>query len=186
MIWCAIIHSIKIQYMYIRYKAYLSILLLFIVNSLTAKDSITVYLFLLDECRICQELMPEINKIYLENKNDFGFVGVFPNFSSKKEGIENFKNKYGVSFPTKTDYFKQLSHKFGATVTPEVIVYNESQKQLLYQGAINDLFYAPGKRKHFVSNNYLNDVLSDIKGNTPIKKNKTESIGCFINFNDFN
>lgn len=151
---------------------------------MSGRDSITVYLFLLDECRICQELAPEINSIYSTYGNEIGFIGLFPNFSSKKKGIDGFKEKYEIKFNTKTDYFKTQANRFEATILPEVILYNETQKKIIYRGAINDLFYSPGKRRQIVTKNYLKDALmASINGKQPAIK-ESQPIGCFINFND--
>lgn len=152
---------------------------------MSARDSLTVYLFLLDECRICQEMAPELNRIYQDCQGkQIGFLGVFPNFSSKKKGIEKFKSKYEIKFETKTDYFKKMTNRFNATVLPEVILYNETKKTVVYRGMINDLFYAPSKRRHHVNHHYLRDAIyASLLGRKP---NISESIpiGCFINFND--
>ncbi len=140
---------------------------------------------MLDECRICQELAPELNEIYdTYHSQEIGFVGVFPNFSSKPKGIQAFKSKYKVIFKTKTDYFKKLTHRFNATVLPEVIVYNETKEAIIYRGLVNDLFYSPGKRRHNVINHFLRDALDDTIKEQPIRVAETMPIGCYINFND--
>ncbi len=115
---------------------------------------------------------------------EIGFLGLFPNFSSKKKGIETFKEKYNIKFNTKTDYFKSQAQRFEATILPEVIVYNESQKKIIYRGAINDLFYTPGKRRQMVNKSYLRDALiASLNGKQPAIR-QSQPIGCFINFND--
>lgn len=116
--------------------------------------------------------------------NEIGFIGLFPNFSSKKKGIEAFKEKYNIKFNTKTDYFKTQAQRFEATILPEVIVYNETQKYIIYRGAVNDLFITPGKRRQIVSKSYLRDALiASLNGKQPPVK-QSQPIGCFINFND--
>jgi hypothetical protein len=162
----------------------MAIVLLIANNNIAAKDSISVYIFLLDECRICQELTPEINALYDTYGSSNGFVGIFPNFSSKQKGIQAFKEKHNIRFNTRTDYFKLVSKKFEATVLPEVIVYNETKQTIIYRGAINDLFLSPGKRKHFVTHHYLRDALKATQQNSKPSIKETQPIGCFINFND--
>ncbi len=158
---------------------------LFFGTTGVSRDSVTVYLFLLDECRICQELAPEINAIHQEYAlKKVGFMGLFPNFASKPAGIEKFKKKYKLIMQTKTDYYKKWSHKFNAEILPTAVVYNESQQKVEYIGAINDLFYKPGKRKSQASKHYLRDALNHvIQGKSP-EIQSTQAIGCFINFND--
>ena len=160
------------------------LLLLPAVSDAGKRDSITVYLFLLDECRICQESAPEINEIYTKYKNKAGFVGIFPNFSSKPAAIELFKKKYGIQFATKTDYSKNQTNRFSATVLPEVVVFNESKSEILYRGAISDLYYSPGKRKQSPARHFLLDALDQWFLNQPIRIAETRPVGCFININD--
>lgn len=125
-----------------------------------------------------------MNAIYDQYKSDFSFIGFFPNFSSKKKGIDAFKEKYKIRFNTKTDYFKTQANKLNATVLPEVVVYNEITKEIIYRGAINDLFLSPGKRRQFVKNNYLRDALDAVLNDLAPKVKETQPVGCFINFND--
>lgn len=162
----------------------LSVLVSFFALETQAGDSITIYIFLLDECRICQEISPELNSIYDTYKNKYSFCGIFPNFSSKQKGIDKFKEKYKIRFYTKTDYFKTLTHKFKASVLPEVVIWNETTKQIEYRGAVNDLFVTPGKRRSSAQNHYLEDALEALnKGERPAIQ-QTDPIGCYINLND--
>lgn len=165
----------------------LSTILLVILCRISSfsSDSITVYLFLLDECRISQELAPEINAIHKEYATqNIGFLGLFPNFASKPEGIEKFKKKYQITIQTQNDYNKAYAHKFNAEILPTAVVYNETEQKIEYMGGINDLFYKPGKRKAQVTKHYLRDALNNILlGKTPEIKS-TQAIGCFINFNE--
>jgi peroxiredoxin len=149
-----------------------------------SKDSISVYFFLLDECRICQEMTPEINRLYHEFGSSMGFRGIFPNFSSKEEAINQFKQKYKIKFQTQMDYSKEISSKFNATVLPEVVVFNENTQTVLYRGAINDLFYKPGKRRQHIKHHYLKEALIAIRGGKLPELTQSTPIGCFINFND--
>lgn len=160
-------------------------LLFFRHANATPNDSITIYIFLLDECRISQEVAPEINKLYDEaSQIGMGFIGLFPNHASTQEGIQHFVKKYRLHFPVKEDYQKEFAKKLGATIMPEVVVYNETQKQILYKGLINNLYYAPGKRRHRITEHYLKDVIFALhQGLTP-RISQTEAIGCFINFSE--
>ena len=163
-----------------------TILIIFVtITKSFSSDSITVYLFLLDECRICQELAPEINAIHQEfTKKNIGFIGLFPNFASKQVGIDKFKKKYNITLHTRTDYYKKIAQKFNAEILPTAVVFNETNQKIEYIGAINDLFYKPGNRKAQSTKHYLRDALSSIiKGVSPEVKS-TQPIGCFINFND--
>ncbi len=159
----------------------LGIVLFFCLSGpLCGKDSITVYIFLLDECPICQEATAELNSLYALKSTKTGFLGVFPNFVSKPQQISAFKRKFNIKFPTKTDYGKTLVMRFGATALPEVIVYNETKKKVLYRGCIDDRYTAPTKRKYHVSYQYLREALTSIANNRSIIIASTKPIGCVI------
>ena len=150
----------------------------------SSQDGITVYIFLHDACVISQYYTLPLREIHEQYANDsIRFVGLFPNFSSKKEKIEAFKEKYKIPFELKTDYFHTKTKAFGATVTPEVVVYNESTKEILYQGRIDNSFFQVGKRRRVTTTSELKDVLEAISNNQPIPIAETEAIGCLIEKN---
>lgn len=149
------------------------------------EDSITVYLFLLDECVICHSYMPLINELFLDYQSeDIQFVGIFPNTSSKYAGIEKFKQTHDIQFVLKTDHYKKLSRYFDVKVTPEVVVYRHRDQQILYQGRIDNNFVQIGKRRRVVTTHELANALQSIVENQVIEVKNTESVGCFINFNE--
>ena len=112
--------------------------------------------------------------------NHIQFIGLFPNLSSKLDKIEAFKKEYAIPFELKTDYYHTLTESFGASVTPEVVVYNESKAKILYKGRIDDSYARVGKRRRVTTGTELNDVLEAIKNNQPILTNNTPAVGCFI------
>jgi len=122
-----------------------------------------------------------MNELHEEYASDaVAFVGLFPNHFSTESGIRNYKEKYSIPFPLKREYFQTKTKLFGATITPEVVVYNESKKQILYQGRIDDSYYKIGRRRQVITTNELEDVLSSItKGEKP-KVESIKPIGCFI------
>lgn len=164
-------------------------LLSFGSKNLSAQDPIApkfvVYIFLSDECPICQYYTPTLNKLYQDYKSDsIQFIGIFPNFASKPSKIEGFVQKYNIEFPTKHDYYKSLTSKFNASVTPEVIVFNQIDKSVLYQGRIDNSYVNLGKRRRVVTKHELKDVLDAIVlGKVKIQE-PVKSIGCFINMSD--
>ncbi len=145
------------------------------------QDSITVYIFLHESCVISQYYTLPLKKLHKEYANEnIQFIGLFPNFSSKPNQIEAFKEKYQIPYELKTDYFHKKKEKFEATVTPEVVVYNESKGQLIYRGRIDDAYARVGKRKRVTTTSELKNVLESIRNNQPIIVSNTQAIGCFI------
>ena len=153
--------------------------------SLTAQeysDSISVNFFLLDECRISQNISGEI--IHVRDNFDeetFIYACYFPNKSSTSEKIEVFLEDYNIAIPYYTDYNKVKTEFYGATIAPEVVVYDEKSQQLLYRGRIDNSFDKVGSRRRVVTSRDLREVLAAIKNKEAIKVKETQAIGCFIN-----
>ncbi len=146
------------------------------------QDSITVYIFLHESCIISQYYTLPLLELHTEYASEkIQFIGLFPNYSSKPEKIEAFKEKYKIPFELKTDYLKVETERFGATITPEVVVYNESNDKILYKGRIDDAYVRVGKRKRVTHTSELKDVLEAIVHNNSIAVSETKAIGCFIN-----
>lgn len=149
-----------------------------------SRDSLTVYIFLLDECRISQEMTPHLNQIYELYGKQVGFTGIFPNKATSENGMQRFIDKYRIKFPVKLDHDKVWAKKWKATVLPEVVLVNESTQTVIYRGLINDLYLRPGKRRHNIKNHYLRVAIEEfLVGNKP-SVTVTTPVGCFINFQD--
>lgn len=176
----------------INYKKYKNVMKILIVGILFLKtsftkaqiysDSISVNFFLIDECRISQDITNEIN--YVANhfvQKQFNFNGYFPRTTSTEEKIENFIKEYDLKILCFTDYDKLKTKFYGATIAPEVVVYDEKNQTLIYRGRINNSFADLGRRRRVVSSFDLRIVLEDI-----LKQQKTnvianQAIGCYIN-----
>ena len=159
--------------------------ILFIGTTLSAKntsDTISVYIFLHEEYVISQYYTLSLKELHAQYANDaIQFIGLFPNFSSKKDKIQAFKEKYELPFALKTDYFKTKTQLFDAQVTPEVVVYNENKKVILYQGRIDNTYFRVGKKRTITTTSDLADALEAIVTQQPITVANTQPIGCFIN-----
>ena len=151
-----------------------------------ASDSLTVYIFLHDECIISQFYTPQLSEYYNQyHSKKIGFVGYFPNFSSKPARIKAFGEKYRLEFPLKQDYYKDWTKKFGITITPEVAVWDHRSDRLLYRGRIDDSYVRVGKRKQHPQHEDLKAIIESwLSGHPPTSTIETKSIGCFINFAD--
>ena len=145
-------------------------------------DSITVYVFLHESCVISQYYTLPLREMHQEYAHEqIQFVGLFPNSSSKYSKIQAFKKNYQIPFELKTDYNHTLTEALGATVTPEVVVYHEAQKKILYKGRIDDAYARVGQKKRVISTSELKDALEAIRNKQPIPISETKAVGCFIN-----
>ena len=148
------------------------------------KDSITVYIFLHESCRISQYYSLPLRKLHEQYANEYlQFVGVFPSPNSTSEKIKAFKDAYNIPFTLEADHYHQRTEALGATVTPQVVVFNETDRDILYTGRIDDSYARVGQRKRVNTSSELKDVLEAIKNNTPILSENAPAIGCFIGKN---
>ncbi|MEO1260070.1 MAG: hypothetical protein AAFZ15_14850 [Bacteroidota bacterium] len=144
-------------------------------------DNFTVYIFLGEECIISQQytlLLRQLHSTYSSDR--VNFIGLFPNPSSNEKKMETFKGKYQLPFELKQDFLQQEMDRFGIKVTPEVVVFNESKKEVVYQGRIDNMFFRVGKRRTVTTTSELEDVLEKIKNQELIIFHKTQAVGCFI------
>jgi len=155
-----------------------------VVKAQLYSDSITVNFFMLDECKISQNMTAEINALYSEFNNEFSFMSYWPNFSSKPDNIKKFEERYRLELPSQTDYYKTQAKKYGATVAPEVVVYDEGNNKFLYRGRIDNSYEKIGQRRRVVTDRSLYKALSQIKSQSIITEPITIAIGCFINFKE--
>ncbi|PHI19547.1 hypothetical protein CEQ90_12675 [Lewinellaceae bacterium SD302] len=142
---------------------------------------ITVYLFLHEDCLISQYYTVTLNELVEEfSSEQITFQGIFPNESSTELGMLMFAEKYGVDFPLQQDHGSDLANTFGATITPEVVVYDEDHKVILYQGRIDNSYQRIGRRRRVVTQHELQEVLESIRANEPVATRPAAAVGCFI------
>ncbi len=146
------------------------------------EDSITVYVFMLEDCLITQFYTPQLRSLYREfSPYNIRFEGLFPNKYSKPEKIDSFRIAYEIPFELKTDYFQKKTNLMGATVTPEVCVYNHTYNEIIYKGRIDNAYYKVGKKRGVTNTAELKEVLEAIVRGEPVLIPDTEAVGCIIN-----
>ena len=119
-----------------------------------------VLIFLAPLCPICQNMSFDLRQL----EKDFAgepveFVGVFPNASTTEAQIATFQQTYGLDMTMGKDT-AHWAEALGARWTPEVFVLDEADS-VVYQGRINDRYFAPGKRKPKTKRRDLDAALRD-------------------------
>lgn len=108
------------------------------------------------------------------------FQGVYTSPVIRKREIKNFHEKYKIPFPGEIDKGYSLANRWDTTVTPEVVM-TSPIGQILYQGAIDNWYYALGKNRPEPTEHYLKDALDAFLAGKTIEKKRTEAVGCLIN-----
>jgi len=144
-------------------------------------DSLTVYLFLLEDCKITQAYTDRLGELCREFAGPgMGFIGLFPNPVSDEATIDAFATRYGLPFPCTLEGAMARARDFRVRVTPEVVVYDERARAVRYQGRIDDLFVRVGKRRRVVGSHDLRDALLALKEGRPLERQRTPAVGCLL------
>ena len=146
----------------------------------TLEKRLNAYVFLSDECPMCQGYAPVLNQLAADFKDKgVDIIGVFPNYYATDSSILAFKTEYSITFTTIKDSAFQLTNRFNASITPQVFLENRGG-ELLYAGQIDNAYFRAGKRRGTTSENYLKTAIEAVLNNQKPTIEKTQSIGCVI------
>lgn len=145
-------------------------------------DSALVYVFLSETCPICKSVTLELRDLHRDLQNrPVKITGVFPGtWSSTRQTRAEFARKYRLDFPLTADARQELVRKYGATITPEVIMVSSRTGNILYRGMINNGFESVGRRRQVITERYLHDALMQFLAGQPVTSSQTRPVGCFI------
>jgi len=136
--------------------------------------------FLSPECPLSQNYCLVLNNLQKKYKDQVKIIGVFPGDEFDDSTCSNFQQKYKVGFQLVKDPVKKLTRMIGATITPEVFLL-DSNRKILYKGAIDDWVVSLGQKKAAPENNYLENAIRHYTDHQVITPSVTRAIGCFIN-----
>jgi thiol-disulfide isomerase/thioredoxin len=158
-------------------------LLLFCLVSLSAHSDWHVYVFIAEECPICNYMGKPLQQIAKKYEDKVAFHAVFPVRNSNYKTSQLFKEQYDLlNFETLLDKDQAISKKLGARVTPEVVI-TDADGEVRYRGRINSAYYAPGKMKHSSIKNDLDDALAQLISGKEIPQPWPSAVGCYITMN---
>jgi peroxiredoxin len=159
------------------------ILLFCSLNSFASKsDSVQVYIFLSETCPICQSVTLNLKAIISEfESKGVAFTAVYPNVNvSNKNSIEKFNRKYNLNIRSLLDENQNVTKKYAATITPEIVVVNSQSEKVIYRGKIDNGFEAIGKKRTVITEHYLKNALISKLNNQEIGIKETKPVGCYI------
>ncbi len=144
-------------------------------------DSLTLYLFLLEDCKITQAYTDRLQDMHDRyDPKGVRFVGLFSNPISTDSTVAAFTAKYGIPFPCSIDVRSEMARILGVTVTPEVVLYDERNHAILYQGRIDNLYERVGQRRQVVTSFELEAALHAVTHQQPVPIPRTQAVGCYL------
>lgn len=163
-----------------RKLSYIVLFLFALASNLQSKEKLQLFIFLSEECPISQYYANEINRIDSIYKNDMELICIFPMKSSSNEKIAKFKKTFKTNFRTNLDSNQLIAKKYNATTTPEAILLSDGK--VIYQGCIDDKYFALGKRRNKVRNHFLTLAINQALLKKEIQTPATKAIGCSITY----
>jgi hypothetical protein len=140
----------------------------------------SVLAFVTSECPISNQYLPELQRI----EQAFAAQGVrfwlvYPNQSDSVSKIRAHIAAYGTGMRALRDPEHRLVKRAGASVTPEVAVFDRTQT-LAYAGRIDDRYAAFGVSSIHPHVHDLQDALSAVLASKRPAQAHTAAVGCSI------
>ena len=163
------------------YRLYtILLILLFGSQAMTGQTNYTAYVFMAEECPVCNYLGKTLNRLSAEYSDEVKFVAVFPQRRSHIKSASQFKKKYDLNlFTIKIDHDRVITDRYNASATPEVVLVN-NKDEILYQGRVNDSYAAPGRMRHGKVTEDLEIAIQNAIANRITTKPWPDPIGCYI------
>ena len=148
----------------------------FFLFSLVTLAQTEVHVYLLEDCPMAQFYGPTFRELQRESP-ETRWIFIFPN-SSDSLAAQNYLQKHRLRaaatlLETASASIWKKDQPFA--VSPSVVVWN--QQNLVYRGAIDDAFAAPGKRRMIYQNHYLIEAIANPKN---VEKKSVQPVGCLL------
>jgi redoxin len=138
-----------------------------------------VFVFATMDCPISNRYAPELQRLGREFEPDVAFWLVYPDSSLSPAGIQQHVKEFSYSFPVLRDTEHALVRLTGATVMPEVAVFDRSQR-LVYRGRIDDRVVTFGTIRAEPTKRDLQEVLTALGAGIAMSPTTTQAVGCYI------
>lgn len=134
----------------------------------------SVIVFLSAQCPVVKGYNARINQIADDYRaKGINFIGINSNSTESLEWVKSHAAE-NYKFPMLIDKGNVLADEFGASVTPEIYVFDAGGK-LVYKGAVDN-----DKSGANVTNNYLRDALDSTLEGKAVAKTSANAFGCTI------
>src|SRR5690554_2954158 len=135
-------------------------------------------------CNTCPRVA-QMESRYLDlsnfaKSNQIGMIALNPNERTRDRGesmdeMKKRANKMSYNFSYALDKDHIIADAFGATITPQVFLFN-SEMKLVYKGAIDD----NPKSASEIKQNYLVTAIEELISGRQVAKSSTKAVGCLI------
>ena len=151
------------------------------VAPLASADGIeaTVLLFVMTDCPISNRYAPELRRLHEEFAGTARFWLVYVDAQRPIGELREHRASFGYPFGALRDVDGALVALAGATVTPEVAVFDAGQR-MIYRGRIDDRFVSFGVARAAPRTRDLHDRLTRVAAGETVAFSETRAVGCYI------
>lgn len=144
-----------------------------------------VMVFISTDCPIANAYQPQLKKLAEKFvPQGVRWFMIHPDAAATPEQAAEHARQFEIEVPIIVDQDQSIARRVGARVTPEVFVFENAKEKAAYQGRIDDLHAAYGRKRVVATTHDLADALRAIVDGQPIAITNTEAVGCFINFEE--
>jgi len=174
---------IKMKYTRRYWQIFIGLFLLLLMSKVgQTQNNYSVYVFVAEKCPISIYMAKPLQAAYQQFGDEVDFSVVFPMKNSTQQSAQKFLDEYDLKdFNIKLDNYQGFAKKLGATITPEVVVLDDSGA-IVYRGRISDAYRAPGKMKHGSRKNEMINVLQTLTSGASVPEPWDDAVGCYITF----
>lgn len=138
-------------------------------------DRVTVMIFLSTVCPISNDYNDRMSALYRElTAKGVQWLAVNANQNEPWSEVEQHRQQAGYPFPVWKDRANVVADRVGASVTPEVFVFDK-EGMLRYQGQIDDSRNPARTQVHGLKN-----AVEQLLAGQAVTKARTKAFGCTI------
>lgn len=145
-----------------------------------SESPLSVLVFLSPDCPLCKNYSLVLNDLQQLYKSEISIYGVVPGNTYSNEEVRKYIKDYQLGFPVMVDPQKKVTFFVQATVTPEVVLVNQTGN-IIYRGAIDDWVEELGRKKLKPEQHFLKEAINQYLQNKPVQLKQTIAKGCWIN-----
>jgi thiol-disulfide isomerase/thioredoxin len=150
------------------------------VNPLAADSGkVVVLVFLRRDCPVSSRYAPVIQQISKQYADDASFWLVYPDKDDSPQAIRKYLQDYGYSLRAIRDPGHVLVKLGRVQITPEVAVFGRD-RQLVYDGRIDDWYVDLGRARPSPTTHELEDAIRAALAAKPVARNDVRGVGCYI------
>ena len=150
------------------------------VAPLSGDAPATVLIFTAVDCPISDRYAPEVRRLVARYAAaGVRFWLVYPNAGEQPATVRAHATAFDYGVPVVLDGKGALADRAGATVTPEVAVFDR-RGGLAYRGRIDDRYVAFGVDRPVPTTYDLADALASVVAHQPVARAQTHAVGCAI------